>query len=269
MNKKHPFSIRWQGQRGQIALVVLLVMIVMLTLGISVAQRGLFDVRLSQQEEETSRAFQAAETGVEKALRTLSGESGSLGSDTTYNATVAEGGLSGFVTETSVQVGEALAVDVTGATGLSAVRVYFIDLAKEDCNASPPAVEVAVVRQSGPNTIVERSVFDVDSTRASGNGFDVVTKGSFSFEGTTFCARANVGMPGGALEVRVRPVYARSTLGIDPRPNSATLGTQFRLIRSEGRTGSGVTRAVEVQRTNPQVPTIFDYVLFSGGAIQK
>src|SRR3990167_5038568 len=72
------------NQSGQVALIVLLVMVVMLTLGISIAQRGVADVRISQQEEDSARAFQAAEAGLEQALSTLSSGAGEVGEDVSY-----------------------------------------------------------------------------------------------------------------------------------------------------------------------------------------
>jgi len=259
-------KIRFKNQQGQIALVVLLVMIVMLTLGISVAQRGLFDVRLSQQEEESSRAFQAAETGVEEALRTLKSGGELLGGDISYTVQVSTAGESGFVPNNVIRVGEALEIDITGASGLNSVDVYFIDLATEDCDTNPAAIEVVVFEDRGNRIDIKRDVFDVINR---GNGFKKISKGSHAFEGRSFCGKANVNIRNDAVQVRVRPVYGATTIGIDPRGGGAILPSQFRLIRSEGQSGSGVTRAVEVQRLNPQVPTIFDYSLFTEGSLTK
>ena len=259
---------RFKNQKGQIALVVLLTTIVMLTLGISVAQRGLFDVATSQLEEDTSRAFQAAETGVEIGLSTLSGSEGpqDLGGGVSYDVTVAQGGSSGLVSAQRVKVGEELVIDLTNAS-LSSVDIFFIDRATEDCDSNPAALEMTVIN-SGGSASVDRSVFDVDAA-ARGNNFTPLTRGNYLFEGKTFCARAdNVNVVNAAQEIRLRPVYSDTTIGIFPE-GGGTLGDQFSLVRSEGVSGDGVTRAVEVQRGNPALPSIFDYVLFSGGGLVK
>ena len=93
-------------------------MSVMLTLGLAVTQRGLFDTVVTEQSEQTSRAFQAAETGVEEALRSLVGTDGdkTLTGDITYNVTVQDGGQTGFVTEEPVKIGEVVEVDLQGNT---------------------------------------------------------------------------------------------------------------------------------------------------------
>lgn len=55
--------------RGQMILVILLVMAVGLTIGLSVASRSITDVNFSTKIEDSSRAFSAAESGIEEALR--------------------------------------------------------------------------------------------------------------------------------------------------------------------------------------------------------
>ncbi|MBI2007488.1 MAG: hypothetical protein HYS83_02210 [Candidatus Blackburnbacteria bacterium] len=55
-------------QRGQALLIILLVMAVVLTIALSVASRSITDITVSQKEEESARAFSAAEAGVEQAI---------------------------------------------------------------------------------------------------------------------------------------------------------------------------------------------------------
>ena len=253
---------------GQVALIVLLVMVVMLTLGVSIAQRGVADVRISQQEEDSARAFQAAETGVEQALSTLSGGEGSFGEDTSYEVTVAQGGASGFTSGQAVTAGETLIVNLEGASvNLTGFDIYFIEKGRDDCDTSPAAVEASVVYKPGSDMRVRREGFDVVSR---GNSFDVVSKGSYSFEGKTFCAKATVSLTGNDIELRVKPLYSQAVIGVDPRPDTATVtNDQFLEVDSVGQTTGGVTRAVTVRRGLPQLPPIFDYVLFSGGGIIK
>lgn len=57
-------------QKGQIVLLLILVMTVALAIGISVIQRSLSDISTSSKVEESSRAFSAAEAGIETALNT-------------------------------------------------------------------------------------------------------------------------------------------------------------------------------------------------------
>lgn len=61
-------------ERGQMLLIVVLTMIVALTVGLSVVSRTITGLRISKQNEESQRAFQAAEAGIERAIQ--SGASG-------------------------------------------------------------------------------------------------------------------------------------------------------------------------------------------------
>lgn len=56
------------SESGQTVILLLLVMVIGLTIGLSVVTRSVLDVKLSSQSEESSRAFNAAEAGIEKAL---------------------------------------------------------------------------------------------------------------------------------------------------------------------------------------------------------
>lgn len=67
------------GQKGQIVLILILIMSVALTIGLAIVQKSLVDVSTSSKVEQSSRAFSAAEAGVEKALKE---------SDTTNHSTV-------------------------------------------------------------------------------------------------------------------------------------------------------------------------------------
>lgn len=56
------------NEKGQIILTLILVMTVALAIGLSVVQKSLVDVSTSTKVEQSSRAFSAAEAGIEKAL---------------------------------------------------------------------------------------------------------------------------------------------------------------------------------------------------------
>ena len=52
-------------QKGQILLLVVLVMTIALTIGLSLATRTITDIRTTTEEENSQRAFSAAEAGIE------------------------------------------------------------------------------------------------------------------------------------------------------------------------------------------------------------
>src|SRR3989338_3351838 len=59
-----------KNEKGQAFLIVVLVMVVALTVGLSVASRTVTNLRTTAEEENSQRAFSAAEAGIEKALKT-------------------------------------------------------------------------------------------------------------------------------------------------------------------------------------------------------
>lgn len=58
-----------RNQSGQVILLLILVMTVALAIGLSIVQRSLVDVSTASKVEQSSRAFSAAEAGIEKALQ--------------------------------------------------------------------------------------------------------------------------------------------------------------------------------------------------------
>lgn len=60
-----------KGQQGQMLLIVILVMVVVLTVGLGVAARSVTNIKISKQNEESQRAFQAAEAGLELAKKSI------------------------------------------------------------------------------------------------------------------------------------------------------------------------------------------------------
>ncbi len=58
------------AQKGQVLLVVVLVMVIALTVGLGVASRSITSLRTATEEENSQRAFSAAEAGIEQALKT-------------------------------------------------------------------------------------------------------------------------------------------------------------------------------------------------------
>lgn len=98
------------GQKGQALLLILLIMSVVLTVTLSVVARSVTDITISKSEDNSIRAFNAAEAGVEKAIvgSVTSGNTYSLGSGATYIPIISElgGGSNSFIYPSELQAGE-------------------------------------------------------------------------------------------------------------------------------------------------------------------
>lgn len=84
-----------KSEFGQALLIVLLVMAVGLTMGLAVVSRSVTDIRISQQEEESARAFSSAEAGIEEALLenlAVGGSKSELVGEVEYTVTATEQG---------------------------------------------------------------------------------------------------------------------------------------------------------------------------------
>jgi hypothetical protein len=59
------------NQQGQVAIIILLFLLVALTIGLAVTQRSLTNITTSSQTEQSSRAFSAAEAGIQRSIQAV------------------------------------------------------------------------------------------------------------------------------------------------------------------------------------------------------
>jgi hypothetical protein len=249
---------------GQVGIIILLLTIVLLTIGLSIAGRSVTDIRLSHQEEETSRAFDAAEAGIEDALRqdlsTLVGSTTETfgGIDTTY--TVGE-----FqVLETEIDKGETVEVNLTdfekdGGTGVT------IEWGRtgEVCTAGDLFASLVIAIFDDAGGVTRRPYTESGCDR--GDSFDPAAGPAVTPD-----YLLSITVPIGAADVfmRIRAVYNSTPVIITGV--GADLPVQYWRIHSEARIpAGGETRAIEVTQTKPAPPSIFDFVLFSGTNLNK
>jgi type II secretory pathway pseudopilin PulG len=259
-------KMKQTGDSGQIGLIVLLVMVVILTLGVSLVSRSSLDVIQSRQEEETSRVFDAAEAGIEDALSqdfailpgTYSSQIGSI-QDISVDYTIDS--LQSL--EARIDQGHTAAVDLSGSTFGNTLQIEWAK--NQSCSNNASAIEVAIFNTFGGVTTVRREgIRPSDAACDRGDNFTLASgSGSDGYlSAHTFSLEA-----GDAL-ARIKPLYNDSDVRVTGPDWS--LPIQYYRIRSqaESEVGSEV-RVVEVDRTIPVAPSIFDYVLFSGTSLVK
>jgi len=252
---------------GQVGLVVLLIMVVLLTVGLSVVSRSIGDVRLSRQEEEASRVFDAAEAGIEQGLLDISvgtfGSSSVTGiGDIDVNYTTAEVDRK---LEINVVEGHAAQVNVSNSVGGEQV---VINWSKEtDCtDQSPASIVVTTYNYNGVSYSARREAF-----AACDNADNFSTAGVVDGDEGYF-KKVPVSMVAGDQFVRVMAVYSDTDVKAEG-VGVYELPVQYYTVRSvaESQMQEDVaeTKVVEVSRTKPALPAIFDYVLFSGASLTK
>lgn len=284
------------NEKGQIILTLILVMTVALAIGLSVVQRSLVDVSTSTKVEQSSRAFSAAEAGIEKAL---GGDSSGvnfsdIGSRTTE---VADTGLIPCIPG---------AAGCSKAAGSRQDPLEYPPIAKEDVvqvwladyqsDTNPPrigysqptldvywgnsatdraALELTLVYHNGTQYVSRKWYLDHDAeaTRRTANSFESVTcTGSYSLAGYQ-CKKTIDSLPSGLMLLRARLLYnttsqplavqAVGTCGQD-----CSIPPQARNITSTGVAGE-TQRKVQLFQVNKVVPPYFDYAIFSAGEITK
>lgn len=254
-------------ESGQILILVLLIVVVALAVGLSVAARNITNLRTSAQTEQSQRAFTTAEGGVEdilSKLSTVATEVATAGGTKDYPVTV--GNLDATVTvkssntyESTIELGSVGQIDLEEAFGS-----IQIDWAKI---GETPAATIAVTQytSSGGTYGQDRKLFRGDAI------VDRAETGTFDDPGS--CAPANgfekcavVPIQPNAVLLRIRPFWIKATVKV----SGANIPVQSYDISSTAKTAAGITRKVQVTRTAlPQLPAVFDYVLFSGSSITK
>ena len=266
---------------GYIVIIVLLLTAVLLMLGLSLATRTTEEVALSGQEADTTRVFNAAETGVEEALYQIGVNPGvvpenqvtpttipvSQVGDASRDTTLTVTGQRADKFTLSIDQGEALSLKWREGTKISWTH-------NADC--SDAAAIVVTLYQKGPPAMAYHAAFNPGgpipiAQCQKGTNFSVsanATGGStVTLTSDKFGLGAGAAVSTGSL-LRIRPLYAKANFTIE---NSSAIDIQS--TATDLNSGSGSegteTRRIQVIRTDPAPPAIFDYAVFSGSGITK
>jgi len=253
-------GLRARCVSGQVGLILILIMAAVGAVAVSVASRSTTGLRTQEIEVESNQAFRAAEAALEDALKLrqegaapVVSTTNIAGSDLSYEASYVNegGGTTKFKTDDVLSPGEVFQIFVGG--GLTGkIRLCW-------SSVSLAAIKISVYKDD--NT-VEYYAYDDNVTRRNGNKFAIPIPGNASC-GTSviFKDRADVNISSNVLFVRVMPLYEPTIIGVNPAVDLPAQGIKITALGTE--TTSGVSRAVELTQSNPQLPSIFDHVLFT------
>ena len=259
-----------ERRSGQILILVLLVVVVALAVGLSVASRNITNLRTSTQTEQSQRAFSAAEGGVEDVLSHLLAVAPAVGGQTilsvpvgnlTANVLVASSGTYQQV----VDEGNVAQIDLQTGTGSVQIEWAINSDTSESSNDKIASIEITQVNGSGGSYSSTRSAYAGVGGRANESGF----LSSYNCPSTDFAHCVQITLNPNPLLLRIRPFWNKATIKVSPGPGG-TLPAQTYNLTSTANTQLGITRKVQVSRSaKPQLPAVFDYVLFSEGDIVK
>ena len=261
-------------------MIVLLLMVVLMTVGLSLATRTTEELFLSNQQAESTRVFNAAESGVEDALSqdfsTIeAGDPPTDGSvtiaDTDVNYTITGSNL----LETYLEEGKSVLVnldddgdgdgDVTGQ-----IRVFWWHEDNWDCASDPAALIVSRYYDDGTET--KSQYHPIGSCDGGSRGDDFFPP---SFTSATYTIdpdaryRYDIDVTAGTEKfLRIKAVYNNTHLTV-AGVSGATLPTQHHIVRSTATNQLGdETRTVEVKRTLSTAPSFMEYAVYTPGSLQ-
>ena len=277
---------------GQILILVLLVIVVVLAVGLSVASRNITNLRTATQSEQSQRAFSAAEGGVEKVLSSINdigdkikfGQGGTVGDcQISVGQQQASCPISGLSVSTHVTVvsskkfedtiipGNVGQIDLGNASEGNQIKIEWARNPDEANDPGPASIEITQIYGStsynqkryfapGRADRLSKENLKTDFLSSSCQGFDPSGEYNKCVVVTTFDS---------AQILRIKPFWAATTVRVSGT-GGFELPVQTYDVTSNATTENGVTRRVQVTKTTmPQMPAVFDYVLYSEGAISK
>lgn len=285
------------NQKGQALLIVLLSMAVVLTITLSILSRSVTDIKISSQDEDSLRAFSAAEAGVEQALVGISGPFDFGNAQVSASViNFAEGTNkfafpANFFSQDQVYtwfVGHNADGDPSCAgpcfTGESVV-VCWGEAGTSADNSMTPALEASIYYALTPGDYktvqIARITADPNVSRRTSNSFAETDGQNCQISNRTLAFKktinfSSLGIPSavynaanGLQFMTLRLIYNQDQaqpLGVDG--GSSVFPSQGKMIESKGSSGLA-NRRLEVFQSYQEIPIVFASSVFSSGALIK
>lgn len=240
-------------------MIILLVLSVALTTGLALVARTTTDISISEKETASSKAFEAAEAGIEEALKAI--EAGQAlptpfilepgGEEAEVKVTQ---DLTGEVTRRQIFPGQATTFWLNSITldgGIFPADISYGGTALTFCWDREENIEAAVYYQDNGYYKVARHYL--------GGGSGITCPG--------LAKSGTIDLPEGANFVNVRfystnPFIPLTVTTKEPLPR------QGATVEAEATVGD-VVRKISVFQGWPQVPSFFDFAVLSAGSLTK
>ncbi len=252
------------NEDGQILPLILLVVLVAATIGFSIAGTTIKNIEETNLNEESNRAYSAAEAGLEEKLLEL--EQGTTPVDITTPTPLQSGALI-----KKVEVAQSADLSISK---LDKDAVAQVNLDCGSCGAGTvtytwdqgTALVVTKIHGNSEPYTVSRYAYNCGTVSSTSNGF-VLSTPNTSGKCSEHISVDNRSSGGSDRVIRFRAMYADTSLNVTA--GSGVLPIQSTVLTSTGQSGE-TERTVQVQRSAPIPPSILDYVLFSSqGSLSK
>jgi len=274
--------MKFRNQKGQAVLIVLLSLSVILIIALSVMSRSVTDISLSTKEEDSLRAFSAAEAGIERLLVSTTGTiltDQPIG-DANFDAKVTNfGNADKVVYPIGLKSGEIATFWFKRIGDPTVFNGNKVTLCWGSSTLEPPAAEVTVFYKSSNVYQVARATFDdPSSSRTPPNNFSSASTSGCTIDNQTFQFKnqinfASLGINGSdeLLYMTVKLLYNNTVshkIGIKDLSGNGLLPSQGVKINSDG-SSADANRSIEVYQLHPVAPSIFMNAIFSTSGITK
>ncbi len=248
-----------------------MVMVVALTVGLSVMVRTITNIRTSNEDENSQRAFSAAEAGVEKSLVTNSSvPATNLDNNTSYSTTISTSSGDKFLANNGAIVLEDDPQDIWLSTYPSYTGQWSGNLtinwgnSSDVCTTSQStntqaALEVVLISGSAVSPKLTTYALDPCTPRSSGNNFENVTAAGNVVGGKTFAHKKTIPIASGLI-MRIIPLYAPTAIGIE---GDVALPSQGTVVTSIGVSDNTQRKIVSFRGYPKLPPEIFPFIIFS------
>ncbi len=267
---KRVYDITVKRNSGQALLIVIITMIVALTAGLSLASRTITNLKLSKQNVNAQRAFQAASAGIEKSLNATSGITNSLSNSSSFTTTVNTLSGTSILLNNGETVDQDRGVDVWLSTYPSYATPYNGTItmywgSSNQINCSPgsagntrAALEVVIISGSTTSPVVSKYAYD----RCGRVGGTLTPSSAFgsSFNGVVFDSTATIPAITNGLIMKIIPLYSSTIIGLQ---GTAAFPSQGKVIQSTGTSGDSARKIIYFE-SYPQIPNeVFPYAILS------
>ncbi len=257
-------------QSGQIGIIVLLIMTVILTIGLSIGNRTAQEQEITIEEEESTRVFNAAESGIERALSSIfsaeeSGESVQQGLTTQniddteiqYNVTAQEN------LETHLSQGSTAEIPLNADAGTQNLEINWWTNAT-DCGNDPASLLITVYSYISSDDNYTAKHFAVGPCNGAGERNDNYTNPSSSTL-DSYAYFYELNLEADDQIVRIMPVYNDTQLRVSGPADVA----QYSVTSQAKQANTDYVKAINVTRTMSSAPSFMDFALVSGDDLVK
>lgn len=254
------FKIRKQKEGGQVLLITVMLLATVLTVVLSASFKSTTDTQTTKLEEESQKALAAAEAAIEEALKTNGsiafGDLGAGYSSFTGGASISQTSSNVFTTpllqkdEQYTLYLQDYSSQTKTFTGLQS-KNEDINVCFKSSSDNKPVIEITLLKTSGVKKFLVQTEGETTVT-----GAGIVTADSCTDNGA-FDYGYTVTGGGIGTDTKLMMVRMLNSGGKLFFKRNSNFPLQGKMITSEARSNTGVTKVVELFQSYPQIPSEF------------